>query len=57
MNRKVVRIRKLRTDIEGEAWRLRDTRHVCARCAKPIRWALTLCARCWQIHGVNERVR
>jgi len=57
--RKVAPIRPglIRQNVSGDTWRLKDTRHVCALCAKPIRWAMAICARCWAIHGVNEQLQ
>lgn len=39
---------------EPKEYRKADTRHICQLCAKPIRWALILCAVCWSEQRTNQ---
>jgi len=57
--RKVAPIRPdlIREHVAGDRWRLGETRHNCATCAKPIRWAMAVCSVCWKLHGVNEKLQ
>lgn len=48
---------QFRQSHHGDKWRSQETRHICALCAKPIRWALAVCARCWAIYSHNEQYK